>query len=110
MVVIEANIDSKVVLFIEETEVVYDYYLFIFTRGCQGFSNIYTSVECDFFTFLLNENIPEGIWTMQVYGQNDYSNLNPNNADFLYEDICRVTGNGNGNAYIITENDTYLIT
>ncbi len=110
MVTIDANVDTKVVLFIDETEVVYDYYLFVFTRGCEGYSNVYTSVECGFFTFILNENIPEGIFNMEVYGQNDYSNLNPANAEFIYEDICRVTGNGNAGAYIIAENSTYLIT
>jgi len=107
MVNIEANIDSKVILFLNES---YDYYLFIFSRGCYAYSNVYTSIECDFFTFILNENIPSGTWEMEVYGQSDYSNLNPNNADFLYRDVCRVNGNGNGGAYIITENSTYLIT
>jgi len=110
MVVIEANIDTKVVLFIDETEVVYDYYLFVFNRGCQSYRNVYTSVQCGFFTFILNENIPSGIFNMEVYGQNDYSNLNPENAEFVYEDICRVTGNGNGSAFIITEDSTYLVT
>jgi hypothetical protein len=107
MVNITANTDSKLILFLEEF---YDYYLFTFTRGCDVYKNVYTSIECDFFTFILNENIPGGTWRMQVYGQTDYSNLNPDNAEFLYEEICRVNGNGNGDAFIISEDSTYLIT
>lgn len=89
MVTIIANTDSKLILFLEEF---YDYYLFIFTRnnGCDIVKNIYTAVECDFYSFIVNEDIAEGVWNLEIYGQNNYSNLNPDNAILVFEDYCRV--------------------
>lgn len=89
MVNIIANTDSKLILFLEEF---YDYYLFVFTRnnGCEIVKNIYTAVECDFYSFIVNEDIAEGIWNLEIYGQNNYSNLNPANAVLVFEDYCRV--------------------
>lgn len=113
MVNILQNVDSKILLFLDEA---FDYYLFVFTRnnGCEDFRNIYTAVECDFFTFILNENLAQGFWKMEVYGQNDYSNLHTGNATFLYEGPLRVNptnvGSNVNNAYIISEDEDYLIT
>jgi hypothetical protein len=89
MVTIIANTDSKLILFLEEF---YDYYLFVFTRnnGCDIVKNIYTAVECDFYSFIVNEDIAEGVWNLEIYGQNNYSNLNPDNAILVFEDYCRV--------------------
>jgi len=89
MVVIKANIDTKVVLFLEET---YSYYLFQYTRnnGCEEFIDVITAVECDFYTFIVNVDLPSGFWNLKVYGQDDYSNLNPANATFLFEDSARI--------------------
>ena len=89
MVTIIANTDSKLILFLEEF---YDYYLFVFTRnnGCEIVKNIYTAVECDFYSFIVNEDIAEGVWNLEIYGQNNYSNLNPDNAILVFEDYCRV--------------------
>ena len=88
MVTIIANTDSKLILFLEEF---YDYYLFVFTRnnGCDIVKNIYTAVECDFYSFIVNEDIAEGVWNLEIYGQNNYSNLNPDNAILVFEDYCR---------------------
>jgi len=89
MVNITANTDSKLILFLEEF---YDYYLFVFTRNneCEIVKNIYTAVECDFYTFIINEDLAEGVWNLEIYGQDNYSNLNPNNAILLFEDNCRI--------------------
>lgn len=89
MVNITANTDSKLILFLEEF---YDYYLFVFKRnnGCQIVKNIYTSIECDFYSFIVNENLEGGIWNLKIYGQDNYSNLNPDNAILIFEDACRV--------------------
>ena len=89
MVTIIANTDSKLILFLEEF---YDYYLFVFTRNnvCDIVKNIYTAVECDFYSFIVNEDIAEGVWNLEIYGQNNYSNLNPDNAVLVFEDYCRV--------------------
>ena len=89
MVNIIANTDSKLILFLEEF---YDYYLFVFTRNnnCDIVKNIYTAVECDFYSFIVNEDIAEGVWNLEIYGQESYSNLNPNNAVLVFEDYCRV--------------------
>ena len=53
MVNIVSNTDSKLILFLEEF---YDYYLFVFERnnGCEIVKNIYTSIECDFYSFIVN--------------------------------------------------------
>lgn len=89
MVNITANIDSKLILFLEEF---YDYYLFVFTKnnGCEIVKNIYTAVECDFYSFIINEDLQGGVWNLEVYGQDNYSNLNPDNAILVFEDHCRV--------------------
>jgi hypothetical protein len=106
MININSNTDSKVILFLEET---FDYYLFVFSRknGCESYSNIYTAVECDFYTFILNENLDEGFWDIKVYGQSDYSNLHPELATFLFEDSLRVDFIFD---YIITESCENLLT
>lgn len=113
MVNIVQNVDSKIILFLDEA---FDYYLFVFTRknGCEDFRNVYSAIECDFFTFILNENLEQGFWKMEVYGQDDYSNLHTGNATFLFECSLRVNpsdvNSDVDNAYIITETNDYLIT
>ena len=89
MINIISNTDSKLILFLEEF---YDYYLFVFSRNndCEVVKNIYTAVECDFYTFIVNEDIAEGVWNLEIYGQDNYSNLNPDNAILVFEDYCRV--------------------
>jgi hypothetical protein len=106
MINIVSNTDSKLIIFLEEF---YDYYLFVFTRnnGCEVVKNIYTAIECDFFSFIINEDIAEGVWNLEIYGQDNYSNLNPDNAILVFEDFCRVELN---DAYIITEDCNFLST
>jgi hypothetical protein len=89
VVVIDANIDTKVTLFLEES---FSFYLFQFTRnnGCDEFIDVFTAVECDFYSFIVNVDLPTGFWSLKVYGQDDYSNLNPANATLVFEDMARI--------------------
>jgi hypothetical protein len=110
MINIIQNTDSKLILFLEEF---YDYYLFVFTRnnGCEVVKNIYTAVECDFYSFIINENIAEGVWNLEVYGQDNYSNLNPENAILVFEDNLRVNNiEDAGGVFLVTQNCNYLTT
>jgi hypothetical protein len=38
----------------------------------------------------VNVDLPTGFWSLKVYGQDDYSNLNPANATLVFEDMARI--------------------
>lgn len=98
MVTLNANRDTTV--FIPDLEE-FAYYLFVF-EGCNGYSEVYVpNDDCELGFFTMNVNIPMGVYTVNVYGQSDYSNTDISLAEYLTdvevriynpEDICWTNG------------------
>lgn len=110
MINIYQNLDTKLTLFLEET---HEYYLFVFTKnnGCTEVKNIYTAIECDFFSFIVNEDLEVGTWILKIYGQDNYSNYNPENAILVFEDNLRVNSiEDAGGNFLITQDCKYFLT
>ncbi len=86
MVTIERNIASEVILFLNKT-LANPYYLFNFRRadGCSDMAFVFANEsECiDYQFFNLEIDLPAQVYTVDVYEQIDYSNLDPAMALFL---------------------------
>lgn len=87
MITIDANSDSKIILFLSP-EMENPFFLFVFKPlGSCGddFIEVYAADEScgDFLQFTINVDFPFGIYEVDVYEQADYANLDPLLATFL---------------------------
>ena len=89
MITINANMNNDVFMKGIPT---YSYYLFVWTQGnCTEYSEIYTAEsDCADGVFNINVNIPMGAYELNVYGQEDYSNTLPQNAEYISTLSCTV--------------------
>lgn len=118
MITLNANTDNEVIFFLEP----YPYYLFIYTQrnGCLEISEVMVNdSNCtDYQLFNVNVDLNSGIYNLAIYGQDDYSNLNPDNSEFIREfkvkvinlcdycgDLLLTTPNGQ---FIITPDGSYI--
>lgn len=89
MVTILANIETTISEFIEN----FDFYLFVFSDGCKEYKFIFSPSEksCPgFIVFDVNIDLPAGVYILEIYGQDNNSNLNTNNAVFLFSDTAKI--------------------
>lgn len=113
MLVINANQNNELLFYFEQE---YAYYLFVFSQnqGCREEKIVYSDEsDCeDFQRFNVNVDLPSGVWDLAIYGQEDYSNLNPDFAEFIKEEKARITNNCDECADLLlaTPNGVYIIT
>lgn len=120
MITINANTDNPVILFLDPT-LENPYYLFVFSKlqGCDELIEVLTDIsECEEYQkFNLNIDLRSGIYNLAIYEQEDYSNLDPELAQFLKQEKVKVVNicDGCDNFlattdldFIITDEDQYI--
>lgn len=85
----------------------YDYYLFIFTKNNFEHSLVLNADECAGITVVeFTDGVDVtldilGTWNLDVYGQEDYSNVDPDNATFIYTLSAKLIANTQGKVSIL---------
>lgn len=119
MITINANTDNEIILFLGEQ---YSYYLFVFTQrqGCIELKEVLINEsDCEEYQkFNINVDLSSGVYNLAIYGQEDYSNLNPDIAYYLQEidvkviNICDQCDNVLATTkefYITTTDDEFIL-